>query len=64
MFSVSQQLIAQFKMQNSSVADSVWISVKQDVIQPAFKKLNEKMIPLYKKNFTPKDIKALIAFYE
>ncbi len=61
---VSQQLVNQFKMQNSGVEDSVWASVKEDVIQPAFKELNEKMVPMYKKHFTRDEIKDLIVFYE
>ncbi len=60
----SQRIIKQFKKRNRGVRDSVWTEIKTNVIRPAFKELNEKLVPVYKDHFTHKEIKALIAFYE
>ncbi len=60
---VYQQMVQQFKMMKSGVAQSVWDSAKTDVFDKEIVYLKKDLIPVYAKNFTPEEVKQLIAFY-
>lgn len=60
---VYQQMIQQFKMMKPGVAQSVWDSAKTDVFDKEIVYLKKDLISVYARNFTPEEIKQLIAFY-
>ena len=46
------------------IQDEEWAKIKEDVFDAEIQKLEKQLIPVYKKNFTHEDVKAIIAFYE
>ncbi len=58
-----QQMVQQFKMMKSGVAQSVWDSAKTDVSDKEIVYQKKDLIPVYSRNFTPEEVKQLIAFY-
>jgi len=57
------QMVSQFKMMKPDVAQSVWDSAKKEVFDKEIGYLKKELIPVYAKNFTPEEVKQLIAFY-
>jgi uncharacterized protein len=57
------QIVAQFKMMKPNVPQFNWDIAKRDVFDKEIIELQKQLIPVYAKNFTPEEVKQLIAFY-
>ncbi len=58
------QLKQQLAMGKPDVPDSVWSTLKTVVFDKEVTELTKQLVPLYKKHFTQKEVKEMIAFYE
>ena len=62
--SIFPRIVAQFKQSKPEVTEAQWIALKTDVFDAEVAKLNEELVPTFKKYFTQAEVKAMIAFYE
>jgi len=60
---VYDQMVSQFKMMKPNVPQMIWDSAKREVFDKEIGYLKKELIPVYQKNFTPEEVKQLIAFY-
>lgn len=60
---VYDQMVSQFKMMKPNVPQLTWDMAKKDVFDKEIVYLKKELIPVYAKNFTPEEVKQLIAFY-
>jgi len=60
---VYDQMVSQFKMMKPNVPQLTWDMAKKDVFDKEIMYLKKDLIPVYAKNFTPEEVKQLIAFY-
>jgi len=58
---VMSQMIASYKQAMPNVPDDFWTELMSEIDE---KSLIDLIIPIYKKHYTPEDIKGIIAFYE
>ena len=58
------QIVAQLKSAKPDVTEAKWAALKKDVFDVEVKDLQKMLVPVYKKYFTPEEVKAIIAFYE
>ena len=58
------QIVAQLKASKPEVPEAKWAAMKKDVFDVEVKDLQKMLIPVYKKLFTPEEVKAIVAFYE
>ena len=58
------QIVAQLKSAKPEVTEAKWAAMKKDVFDVEVKDLQKMLIPVYKKLFTPEEVKAIVAFYE
>jgi uncharacterized protein len=61
---IFDQLVMQMKVTMPEIQDEEWAKIKADVFDAEIQKLEEQLMPVYKKYFTHEDVKAIIAFYE
>jgi len=54
------QMIEQFKQSTPDVPDNVWLEIMGD---ESIDGLIERMVPIYDRNFSQKDINDMLAFY-
>lgn len=60
---VYDQMVSQFKMMKPNVPQLTWDLAKKEVFDKEIVYLKRDLIPVYAKNFTPDEVKQLIAFY-
>lgn len=60
---VYDQMVSQFKMMKPNVPQLTWDMAKKEVFDKEIVYLKKDLIPVYAKNFTPEEVKQLIAFY-
>jgi len=58
------QIVAQLKSAKPDVTEAKWAALKKDVFDVEVKDLQKMLVPVYKKYFTPEEVKSIIAFYE
>ena len=58
------QIVAQLKASKPEVTEAKWAALKKDVFDVEVNDLKKMLIPVYKKLFTPEEVKAIVAFYE
>ena len=58
------QIVTRFKVAKPEVTEEKWAALKKDVFDVEVAELNKMLVPVYKKHFTPEEIKAILAFYE
>ncbi len=58
------QIVAQLKSAKPEVTEAKWAALKKDVFDVEVNDLKKMLVPVYKKLFTPEEVKAIIAFYE
>jgi uncharacterized protein len=58
------QIVNQFKAAKPDVPNEKWAALKKDVFDVEVAELNKMLVPVYKKHYTPDEVKAIIAFYE
>ena len=58
------QIVTRFKVAKPEVTEEKWAALKKDVFDVEVAELNKMLVPIYKKHFTPEEIKAILAFYE
>ena len=61
---IFSQIVAQLKSAKPDVTEAKWAALKKDVFDVEVKDLQKMLVPVYKKYFTPEEVKAIIAFYE
>jgi hypothetical protein len=57
-------MIEHFKTQESNVPTSYWQKAEQEFLKTSFDDLYDMIIPIYRKNLSHNDVKAMIAFFE
>ena len=58
------QIVTRFKAAKPEVTEEKWAALKKDVFDAEVAELNKMLIPVYKKHFTPEEVKAILAFYD
>ncbi|NOU62106.1 DUF2059 domain-containing protein [Marinifilum caeruleilacunae] len=57
-------MIQHFKSQESDVPSSYWEKAEQEFLKTSFEDLYNMIVPIYRKNLSHDDVKAMIAFFE
>lgn len=57
-------MIEHFKSQESNVPSSYWEKTEEEFLKTSFDDLYNLIVPIYRKNLSHEDVKAMIAFFE
>lgn len=57
-------MIEHFKSQESNVPESYWEKTEEEFLKTSFDDLYNMIVPIYRKNLSHEDVKAMIAFFE
>ncbi|WP_321279615.1 DUF2059 domain-containing protein [Marinifilum fragile] len=57
-------MIEHFKSQESNVPASYWEKTEEEFLKTSFDDLYNMIVPIYRKNLSHEDVKAMIAFFE
>lgn len=57
-------MIQHFKSQESDVPSSYWEKAEKEFLKTSFEDLYDMIVPIYRKNLSHEDVKAMIAFFE
>ena len=57
-------MINHFKTQESNVPASYWEKAEKEFLNTSFEDLYDLIVPIYRKNLSHEDVKAMIAFFE
>ncbi|MCY1634499.1 DUF2059 domain-containing protein [Marinifilum sp. D737] len=57
-------MIEHFKSQESNIPASYWEKTEAEFLKTSFDDLYDMIVPIYRKNLTHEDVKAMIAFFE
>lgn len=60
---VLEQISTHFRMQHSSVSESIWQQLHREILEPAREMALLQMAEVYQRHFTHDEIRVLIDFY-
>ena len=59
-----EAMISYFKSQESDIPQSYWENAEKEFLNTSIEDLYDMIIPIYQKNLSHNDVKAMITFYE